>query len=851
MGEGRSVRARDWTAGRGERACLTPAGPTAAVIETRRLLPLRARVGGDGGPRAHGHPGSAVVLGSDTYEVVDVQEQRGRVLYRLEPWPREQVIRDRVVYGRGFVGAARAERRRLLGHRLIGPFRIPLEMLAALLPSPERRSVADRLALDVLRGTFLVGILQVLLGGILWPVGYIAFYRAHLERLAAQPHEQQDLTARDYSEADAYAAASPILYATRWSSLGLLYLFVTGAARLVHSRVAGQALGDPALALVFGAVRRARSRERDRARRHELGPERPDRVVEDGADLLVLSAREKEGWSGRATIQVGDRFFRVRAVSDRHDGEWKAIRYRLTPVPAGAVFRGLIAYRLHVAAAEAAEGSPSGPAASGPPAAAPLPPPPADPSRPETPRIAAAEGEGPRTRWRVDAGEEARLTPEGPAAAIIESLGSLPVRVRSEAMGVHHRPEFPGTCVVLGGERYEVVAEGPRDTGYAYLLEPWPRENVLRHVVEYGPRLVRAVQRERLEAAERDVRSRYAVLVMPFLGLLPEERQARACDRYGVAPEDATLAGAALEIFACLALTYAASASPLVSAAGLVLGPLVVFPALVRAIGSLAWKDVAGSPLVGSLLEARRTVPGRLDATVLPLTREAFWARLALADRQEKIGPGSVLVKSLLPHLGWGSTAVARAAGMRPVIEAGGERWNVTPLPPVLDQGRLTYAYQLWLSAERLAEAPLEEAAAPDPRTYQREVLAEMSRQWDGVFARFPWVPTLLPRAVQERAYRGRGGVDRGRRWAAGSALACVLVSAWFFAGHGPISLATGVLLLVDGLQRLLSLARGGCGPSLAGSLLAPCMEGERAVYHTHRDAERETLLVLRSAKAA
>ena len=65
----------------------------------------------------------------------------------------------------------------------------------------------------------------------------------------------------------------------------------------------------------------------------------------------------------------------------------------------------------------------------------------------------------PATRWRIDDGEEARLTPEGPTAASIASRGPLALlRVRVPGHPPL-RPEFPATCVTLGERHFEVVAE--------------------------------------------------------------------------------------------------------------------------------------------------------------------------------------------------------------------------------------------------------------------------------------------------------------------------------------------------------------------------------------------------------
>src|SRR5688572_8555179 len=103
---------RQWTVAPGEEARLTPDG-RGAILESRGPLPLRHR--------SKLHPGSAVVLGPATYEVVAEERSESRCVYHLQQWPREHVVRDRVVYGPRLVRAAQEERRRDSRERWAGP----------------------------------------------------------------------------------------------------------------------------------------------------------------------------------------------------------------------------------------------------------------------------------------------------------------------------------------------------------------------------------------------------------------------------------------------------------------------------------------------------------------------------------------------------------------------------------------------------------------------------------------------------------------------------------------------------------------------------------------------------------
>jgi len=456
---------------------------------------------------------------------------------------------------------------------------------------------------------------------------------------------------------------------------------------------------------------------------------------------------------------------------------------------------------------------------------------------------ASAAGAAVRTRWRVDTGEEARLTPDGPSAAIVESQGALPLRPRSEALGVHHRPEFPGSCVLLGGQRFEVVEEQPLETGFRYLLEPWPPEAVIRTTLSYGPTLVRAAQAERQRAVERERAQRWSLAVAPLVGLLPEERQILACDRLGLDPYVTTFAGAALEVAAGLGVALSIGAGPATLLLAEVLGAAFVIPALLRLAGLLIAGEISGNWLLGALGDAFGVGSvARADATVLPLTRSAFWSRLTQPDRVERQADASLVFRGLLPHLTWGTELTHRVAGVPPRLRVGNDYWNVAPLETALERGRLVYAYHLWPARDENMLSDLPDPPPPDPRHYANEVLADVARQWDDLLRAFPWLPPLLPRAVQERAYRGRGGAAVARRWTLRSAAFFALVGSWMLLGRDPFSLVTAILLFVDAGQRVWRTLRGDYAPSILGSLLADYLRPERLAYQAHLEAERKTL---------
>ena len=708
-------------------------------------------------------------------------------------------------------------------------------MCAALLPSEERRGVAHRLELDFARGTALLVPLQ-LAAGAFWIFGLIASARADLAAVAGE----YTRGSRGVSQAEvvaAYSGGSPAVfgvlnYALSPKGAVLGYVFLTGVVRGLNYAANGSAFADPLLALLFVVFGRVQRQARREVRLAELGPERPDRMIEDGEQRIVLSAREKPEWTSRTTIQIGERLYLLEGVADQRDGPRVALAYRLAPLPPGIIVRSLVVYEQPGQTKARPQPSPA-------PAAAPMQRTEAGPTKPTTVAPAAAP-----KRWRVDAGEEARLTPEGPTAAVIDSLGSLPLRPRSENEGARHRPIFPGTCVLLGGARFEVLEELPLETGFRYLLDPWPPEFIFRDAFEYGPALVRAAQREREHAVFSENAAIYSWAFLPLFGLLPEPRQIQACSRYDLDPKAATLAGAIFEgLLALGALLLFQRANPAIAIASIAPLTLALFgPALARGLASLAWGEVGGSALLGAAFDLTLSwthATHRFDPMVLPVTREAFWARLSLPDRQKTDASGALVAYSVLPHLSW-----SKGKGR---LQIGPDYWSVAVLAPTLQNGRLTYAYELQAEGEAEEGAPA--PRPPDVRHYQKEVSNGIARQWDDLHRSAPWLPPLLPRVVQERAYRARGGAAAARRFTVITAAAEALLALWFFFGAGFFNFASGMLLVGEAGYRLWLTLNDEFAPSLFGWAIADYLPPERAAYTAHRDAERAALLVLRAAR--
>lgn len=200
-----------------------------------------------------------------------------------------------------------------------------------------------------------------------------------------------------------------------------------------------------------------------------------------------------------------------------------------------------------------------------------------------------------RVLCRIDDEDYAAAGP-APGEAILVSAGPLPLRTHSAARGVHHRPEFPGTAVVIGGTCYEVMEEGLDASGRtSYTLRPWPETQLVRDRVRYDRDFVAAVRSERAAVARHAWGRRYLGPLYPVLGFLPEPLQISIGDRWGLDPVRATWLSGLSEA----ALLFAAWRR-FDGITALLLAPLgagYMLSCLLRALGALTVGEVAGSPL--------------------------------------------------------------------------------------------------------------------------------------------------------------------------------------------------------------------------------------------------------------
>ena len=454
-------------------------------------------------------------------------------------------------------------------------------------------------------------------------------------------------------------------------------------------------------------------------------------------------------------------------------------------------------------------------------------------------------------RWRVAEGEEARLAADGSEAATICSRGPLPLRLRREALH-HARPAFSGTAVVLGEATYEVVGEEKGATAVVYRLRPWPEGEIVRDRVVYGPAFVHGIEGERDAERLRSRVRRWRFALYPLVGLLPEEPQARACERLGLYAVSATLVSGLCESAGVLMLLalVGRGADPGRAVALLLAAPaliVLVLPGLGRAFGAVFLNESGGSPLVAAVFAlrgVRSAAASRPPSGCVPLTRAAFWRRLATPDDVDGCNDGRVSVRGALPHVGW-------EPGRR--LLAGVDYWQVEEQLPRREGSRLLYEYRL----VPLGDAPGPHRAGPTPpapSAYEDAVMGAVRLEWDAFNEGFRWLTSLLAADVQARAFDHRGGPAAARRATLATAAASAALGAYllhFLPGPAGDPLApaigvAGVVLSIDAARRAHAVRQSRYAPSLLRFLLpSNVLRPERLAYQAHRDAERELLQAL------
>jgi len=214
----------------------------------------------------------------------------------------------------------------------------------ALLPAPERQRFARRHLLDAPLWSLMVGFVQGGVGLVLFVLGGLAFTRGVSGDLSRGLLENWEpgLSTTHFRATGLVGWLAWLIWPASWPRA---YLALVGLGRCLAFAITREALGEPLLLLALRPLQRAlRGRER-RRRESELGPPRSDRLSHEGGDLVVLSCRPKPGWDEAATVEIGDRYYRVAGTEERVDGAWKSIAYRLREQDPTSAIRRLVRYR--------------------------------------------------------------------------------------------------------------------------------------------------------------------------------------------------------------------------------------------------------------------------------------------------------------------------------------------------------------------------------------------------------------------------------------------------------------------------------------------------------------------------
>jgi hypothetical protein len=132
---------------------------------------------------------------------------------------------------------------------------------------------------------------------------------------------------------------------------------------------------------------------------------------------------------------------------------------------------------------------------------------------------------------------------------MLEKDGSLRITSSELLLNWHvRRADFPGTAISWQGRLYEVFGGGQVETGWVWHLVPWDEGQVARVVMYFGKDRVAELAAVAADDERRSQRYRQLRLLLPLVGLLPNQLQGRLEREYGFPAERATVVSALLEI---------------------------------------------------------------------------------------------------------------------------------------------------------------------------------------------------------------------------------------------------------------------------------------------------------------
>jgi hypothetical protein len=220
-----------------------------------------------------------------------------------------------------------------------------LDLAAALLPGPEREALVRRGA-EPAGISFFLGLAELFGGALLLISNALATFQALADSNADYVVNKMDPRLLNSTAAKfAIVGNGPILWLT-WVAHPLTWLLISislvGLARLVAFAATREAVGEPLIWLPLRLLQGVGRLLRKSERRVRFGGQRPDRLLREGEDLVILSSRPKPDWNERVTIEVEERFYRLRKTEERQVGSGWAYAYVLAEAGSNELIRGLV-----------------------------------------------------------------------------------------------------------------------------------------------------------------------------------------------------------------------------------------------------------------------------------------------------------------------------------------------------------------------------------------------------------------------------------------------------------------------------------------------------------------------------
>ena len=220
-----------------------------------------------------------------------------------------------------------------------------LDLAAALLPGPEREVLVRRGA-EPAGISFFLGVAELLGGALLLISNALATFQGMADSNAEFVVNKMDPRLLNSTAAKlAIVGNGPVLWLT-WAAHPLTWLLASiplvGLARLVAFGATREAVGEPLIWLPLRIFQGVGRLLRKSERRVRFGGQRPDRLLREGDDLVILSSRPKPDWNERVTIEVEERFYRLRKAEERQVGHAWAYAYVLAEAGPNEVIRGLV-----------------------------------------------------------------------------------------------------------------------------------------------------------------------------------------------------------------------------------------------------------------------------------------------------------------------------------------------------------------------------------------------------------------------------------------------------------------------------------------------------------------------------